>query len=134
MAVGAGVVDAYSASFSAPAGTANQGLDRSTGLGNLDGSRGSARVRTQGVIPAVVNGSLTAQLRLWNMAQVISGPWTGSSWYGSSWYGSSWYGSSWYGSSWYGSSWYGSSWYGQPEGSSWYGSSWYGSSWYGAWE
>jgi len=132
MAVGAGLVDAYSASFGAPAGTANQGLDHSTGLGMLDGSRGSARVRVQGLVP--VNGSLTAQLRLWNLFQVVGGPWTGSSWYGSSWYGSSWYGSSWYGSSWYGSSWYGSSWYGQPEGSSWYGSSWYGSSWYGAWE
>ncbi len=134
MVVGAGLVDALAASFAAPAGVANQGLDRSTGLGSLDGSRGSARVRLAGTVPSVASGLLTAQMGLWRPVQVLYGPWTGSSWYGSSWYGSSWYGSSWYGSSWYGSSWYGSSWYGGFEGSSWYGSSWYGSSWYGAWE
>ncbi len=134
MAVGAGLVDVYNASYSAPAGTANQGLDRSTGLGSLDASRGSIRVRTTGVLPSPVMGLLTAQLQQWRPQTWTTTPWTGSSWYGSSWYGSSWYGSSWYGSSWYGSSWYGSSWYGQFEGSSWYGSSWYGSSWYGAWE
>jgi hypothetical protein len=131
MAVGAGLVDAHSAAFDAPAGTANQGLARSSGLGGLDASRGSVRVRVMGL---PVPGLLTAQLQLWRPLTFTTLPWTGSSWYGSSWYGSSWYGSSWYGSSWYGSSWYGSSWYGQFEGSSWYGSSWYGSSWYGAWE
>ena len=134
MAVGAGLVDAYAASFAAPAGVANQGLERSTGLGSLDASRGSAKVRLASQVPTVATGLLTAQLGLWRPVQTLYGPWTGSSWYGSSWYGSSWYGSSWYGSSWYGSSWYGSSWYGGFEGSSWYGSSWYGSSWYGAWE
>ena len=134
MAVGAGLVDAHAASFAAPAGVANQGLERSTGLGSLDASRGSATVRLASRVPTVASGLLTAQMGLWRPVQVLFGPWTGSSWYGSSWYGSSWYGSSWYGSSWYGSSWYGSSWYGGFEGSSWYGSSWYGSSWYGAWE
>ena len=134
MAVGAGLVDAYAASFAAPAGVANQGLDRSNGLGSLDASRGSARVRLASQVPTVASGLLTAQMGLWRPLRSCTGPWTGSSWYGSSWYGSSWYGSSWYGSSWYGSSWYGSSWYGGFEGSSWYGSSWYGSSWYGAWE
>jgi serine protease AprX len=129
MAVGAGLVDAFAASFAAPAGVANQGLDRSNGLGSLDGSRGSAKVRLASQMPTVASGLLTAQMGLWRPLQVLYGPWTGSSWYGSSWYGSSWYGSSWYGSSWYGSSWYGGF-----EGSSWYGSSWYGSSWYGAWE
>jgi serine protease AprX len=134
MVVGAGLVDALSASFAAPAGVANQGLDRSTGLGSLDASRGAERVRLAATLPTVASGLLTAQMGLWKPLQALYGPWTGSSWYGSSWYGSSWYGSSWYGSSWYGSSWYGSSWYGGFEGSSWYGSSWYGSSWYGAWE
>ena len=134
MVVGSGLVDVYSAAFDAPAGVANQGLDRSNGLGSLDASRGSVRVRTSQLIPTVISGLLTAQLLLWDPITYTTVPWTGSSWYGSSWYGSSWYGSSWYGSSWYGSSWYGSSWYGQMEGSSWYGSSWYGSSWYGAWE
>jgi serine protease AprX len=134
MAVGAGLIDVFSASFGAPAGVANQGLDRSNGLGSLDLSRGSVRVQTTTLLPTLITGLLTAQLLLWDPITFTLVPWTGSSWYGSSWYGSSWYGSSWYGSSWYGSSWYGSSWYGQMEGSSWYGSSWYGSSWYGAWE
>jgi serine protease AprX len=134
MAVGAGLVDAFRATFTPPQGVANQGLARSNGLGSLDASRGSVRVATDSVGQTVVSGSLTAQLLVWNPLLYPLTPWSGSSWYGSSWYGSSWYGSSWYGSSWYGSSWYGSSWYGQPDGSSWYGSSWYGSSWYGAWE
>jgi serine protease AprX len=134
MAVGSGVIDVFHAAFAAPAGVANQGVARSNGLGSLDASRGSVRVRTNTLVPTVVSGLLTAQLLLWNPLVYTTTSWTGSSWYGSSWYGSSWYGSSWYGSSWYGSSWYGSSWYGQPEGSSWYGSSWYGSSWYGAWD
>jgi serine protease AprX len=133
-AVGAGVIDAYSAAFNAPAGVANQGLARSNGLGSLDLSRGSVRVMLANPGNTILSGALTAQLVVWNPILYTTTAWTGSSWYGSSWYGSSWYGSSWYGSSWYGSSWYGSSWYGQPEGSSWYGSSWYGSSWYGAWE
>ena len=133
MVVGAGVIDAYRATFTAPAGLANQGVARSSGLGSIDASRGTVQVSSTDPAQTVVSGTLTAQLLLWDPL-VLTAPWTGSSWYGSSWYGSSWYGSSWYGSSWYGSSWYGSSWYGQMDGSSWYGSSWYGSSWYGAWE
>jgi serine protease AprX len=135
MAVGAGMLDTYAAGFAAPPGVANQGLARSNGLGSLDASRGTTRVKIdRGLLGTILYGSLTAQALLWNPILFTTTSWTGSSWYGSSWYGSSWYGSSWYGSSWYGSSWYGSSWYGQPEGSSWYGSSWYGSSWYGGWE
>ena len=134
MAVGSGLIDAWAASFAAPAGTANQGLARSNGLGSLNASRGSVKVFVDNPLNTIVSGLLTTQLLLWNPLVYTTTEWTGSSWYGSSWYGSSWYGSSWYGSSWYGSSWYGSSWYGQPNGSSWYGSSWYGSSWYGAWE
>lgn len=133
-AVGSGVLDVHAAAFAAPAGLANQGLDRSSGLGSLDASRGTVQVRTDDLLGTVVGGLLTVQLLLWDPIAYTTGTWNGSSWYGSSWYGSSWYSTSWYGSSWYGSSWYGSSWYGSPDGSSWYGSSWYGSSWYGAWE
>ena len=135
MAVGAGIVDGYSAAYSAPAGLANQGVIPGDGTGSLDASRGTVDVSVAGTDGSLtlINGNLTTQLTLWDPSTLF-GDWTGSSWYGSSWYGSSWYGSSWYGSSWYGSSWYGSSWYGTPEGSSWYGSSWYGSSWYGAWD
>ena len=135
MAVGSGIIDAYGATFSAPAGLANQGLGRSSGTGSLQASRGTVSVQLSASAGGVVvSGNLTTQLTTFDPLNYTTVSWTGSSWYGSSWYGSSWYGSSWYGSSWYGSSWYGSSWYGQPDGSSWYGSSWYGSSWYGAWD
>src|SRR3954468_19463644 len=112
MAVGAGLINAYRAARSAPAGVANAGVPRSSGLGTLDGSRGTTLVQTDNLLGTVATGLLTTQLLLWDPISYVTGDWTGSSWYGSSWYGSSWYGSSWYGSSWYGSSWYGSSWYG----------------------
>src|SRR5207244_13600425 len=129
MAVGAGVVDAFGATFGAPAGLANQGLDRSSGMGSLDLSRGSVRVRADDPFGTVVEGLLTAQLLLWDPLGF-----TGTEWVGSNWYGSNWYGSNWYGSNWYGSNWYGSNWYGQFDGSNWYGSNWYGSNWYGVWQ
>jgi serine protease AprX len=135
MAVGAGMVNAYDATYKAPPGLANLGNGHSSGLGTLDGSRGSVQVSAlNNPVGTVVQGTLTVQLLLWDPILFTTGSWTASSWYASSWYASSWYASSWYGSSWYASSWYGSSWYGQPDGSSWYGSSWYGSSWYGFWE
>jgi serine protease AprX len=134
-AVGAGVVDAQAAAFTAPPGLANQGVVRSTGMGSLDASRGTAYVQADDPVRTVVEGSLTAQLLLWDPILFTSTPWTGNSWYGNSWYGNSWYGNSWYGNSWYGNSWYGNSWYGNSwYGNSWYGNSWYGSSWYGGWE
>jgi serine protease AprX len=133
MAVGDGMLDAASTLF-APAGNANQGLERSSGLGSLDASRGTVRVQTDDPLRTVVDGALTAQLLLWDPVAYTAADWNGASWYGASWYGASWYGASWYGASWYGASWYGASWYGEPDGASWYGASWYGASWYGAWE
>ena len=41
MAVGSGVIDAFGATFAAPLGLANQGLDHSTGTGSLQASRGT---------------------------------------------------------------------------------------------
>jgi serine protease AprX len=134
MAAGAGVVDAYRAVYSAPAGVANAGLDRSSGLGSLDASRGTVTVEASDPLATLVSGTLTLQLMVWDPVAYTTTDWNGSTWYGSTWYGSTWYGSTWYGSTWYGSTWYGSTWYGQPEGSTWYGSTWYGSTWYGAWE
>jgi serine protease AprX len=43
LAVGAGVIDAYEATYDAPAGLANLGLGRSNGQGNLGASRGSVQ-------------------------------------------------------------------------------------------
>jgi subtilisin family serine protease len=137
MAVGAGVVDANAAAFSAPPGVANQGLVLSNGKGSLALSRGSVQVKTDNllgsVLGPVLGATLTAQLLLWN-----PGGYTGASWVPSEWYLSTWevyrfYRVNWYGNDWPGTNWHGSSWYGQHYDSS-YGSPLPGSAWYGAWE
>lgn len=134
MTVGKGIPNVYDAAFNAPAGEANFGLARSSGLGGLDATRGDVMVQADNPELTIVSGVLTLQLLLWDPVSYTSGDWSGSAWYGSAWYGSAWYGSAWYGSAWYGSAWYGSAWYGEMDGSAWYGSAWYGSAWYGAWE
>ncbi len=140
--VGAGLVDVYAATRTAPAGLANQGITAlSNAVGSLDGSRGSVLVTgrcglgEQIVDPQcmVVHGNETAQGVAYDRDDYVASAWDGSSWYDSQWAGSSWYGSSWYGSSWYGSSWYGSSWYGSMDETG-YGATVSGSSWYGAWD
>jgi hypothetical protein len=135
MAVGSGVVDAYTGTFSAPSGTANAGLDRSNGLGALDESRGTVEVQADDSEQTIVNGLLTLQLLLWNPIVYVGVPWNSLTWSMSQWYGNSWHGNSWHGNSWHGNSWHGSTWYGNSwHGNSWHGNSWHGSAWYGAWE
>jgi serine protease AprX len=134
MAVGKGVPDAYAAAYAAPAGKANQGLDRSSGMGNLDLSRGSVRVAADDPVGTVVQGTLTLQLLVFDPALYTLGLWTPLGWQLSQWQGSRWYGSRWYGSRWYGSRWYGSRWYGTEDPSSSYGTPRDGGAWLGAWE
>jgi serine protease AprX len=137
MAVGAGVVDANAAAFSAPPGVANQGLARSNGQGSLAQSRGSVQVQADDplglVLGPVLGATLTAQLLLWNPGGYTGAPWVPADWYLSTWEIHRWYRVSWYGNDWPGRKWHGSSWYGQDDGET-YGSSLPGSAWYGAWE
>ena len=137
MAVGSGLVDANAAAFSAPAGTANQGLARSNGQGSLALSRGSVQVKTNDLIGSVLGpvlgATLTAQLLLWNPGGYTGVPWVPSNWYLSTWEVNRWNRVSWYGNDWPGYKWRGSSWYGEGQDES-YGSSLPGSAWYGAWE
>jgi serine protease AprX len=134
MDVGAGMVDAFAATFSAPAGEANAGLDRSSGLGSLDASRGTVQFQADDTDQTIVNGVLTAQLMLWDPITYTGAPWTPLTWSVSQFAGGAWYGGAWYGGAWYGGAWYGGAWYGQPEGGAWYGGAWYGGAWYGgAW-
>jgi len=147
MLVGAGVIDAYRATLSAPAGTANAGLDRSTGMGSLDASRGDVQVATTDPGQTVVNGLLTTQLLLFDPLIYVGLPWTSLTWSLSQWMGNSWHEVDWVGNSWhenpFGNSWHedpwGNSWHEDVWGNSWhestwYGNSWHGSAWYGAWE
>jgi serine protease AprX len=137
LAVGAGVVDASAAAFSAPAGLANQGLARSTGQGSLAQSRGSVQVKADDPLGSVLGSTLgvtlTAQLLLWNPGGYTGSPWVPSSWYVSTWEVHRWNRVTWYGNDWPGRRWHGSSWYGQEQGES-YGSPLPGSAWYGAWK
>jgi serine protease AprX len=147
MLVGAGVIDSYSATYDAPAGTANEGLDRSTGMGSLDASRGDVYVTSTDPGQTLVNGVLTSQLLIFEQVTYVGLPWTSLTWQLSQWAGNSWHGNSWHGNSWhenpFGNSWHedpwGNSWHEDPWGNSWhestwYGNSWHGSAWYGAWE
>ena len=132
MAVGAGEVDGYAAAFAAPLGTANAGLDRSSGLGSLDASRGTTNVVFQDPAQTVAGGLLTAQLLLWDPTVYVL-PWSPLSWTLSPAHTAKWFGSNWQGSNWQGSNWQGSTWYGEPDAAP-YGSNWQGSTWYGAWD
>ena len=136
MAVGAGIVDGYSAVHSAPAGLANQDVVPGSGTGSLEADRGTAHVAVAGIdgSTTVVDGNLTAQLTLWDPASTLFADWTGGSWWGGSWWGGSWWGGSWWQNDWTGGSWWGGSWWGEPQSASWYGGSWWGGSWWGAWD
>jgi serine protease AprX len=136
---GAGLINLRSASAAATP-NAVQDFTPATGLGTLEGARGSVHVSMDGVqltgeqdiFGAAWDGSVWAPAAL-NEISWSDGMWNGSSWSGSSWSGSSWSGSSWSGSSWSGSSWSGSSWSSSSwSGSSWSGSSWSSSSWSGS--
>ena len=136
MTVGAGVVD-IDAARTAPDGVANVGLDRSNGMGSLALSRGTVKVRTQGLfglLGVVLGATQTAQLLLWDPVGFTTGYWSAPSWYLSTWYLAGWYAVTWEGSKWQGSKWQGSKWQGSKWQGTTYGSKWQGSDWYGAWE
>ncbi|MGQ0521266.1 MAG: S8 family peptidase [Actinomycetota bacterium] len=140
MEVGAGIVQADDA-LAAPAGTANQGLDRSSGMGSLDASRGTVRVRTLGGgdllgggLGTVVSGSYTAQLLLWDPIGFTTGTWVPATWYTSNFYLSTWQAVTWEGTKWQGTKWQGTKWQGGADPAATYGTKWQGSDWYGAWE
>ena len=131
LVVGAGLVDAAQTALTPAPGVANVGLGRSSGLGELAGSRGSLSLRLDDVMSTALTGRQTAQLVLWDPLAFTTGSWTAPSWYTSvhgtaGWNGASWTGSDWTGSDWTGSDWTGSDW----TGSDWTGSDWTGSSWH----
>ncbi len=127
-AVGAGLLDAYTATYAAPAGTANQGLARSSGLGAISGSRGTVQTATTDpdALGVLINGLLTAQLLVWDPLGYTTGQWNSSTWYGTSWYLSRWYQLGWYTADFPGTNWRNDKY--------WYGTPWKGGAWWGAWE
>jgi len=140
MEIGAGIVQADSAR-TAPAGVANQGLDRSTGMGSLDASRGSVRVRTLesgsllgNILGTVITGEQTAQLLLWDPVGMTTGSWGPTTWYTSTYHLFGWKAVTWEGGKWQGGKWQGGKWQGVEDSTTTYGGKWQGSAWYGAWE
>lgn len=133
-AVGNGMVDAYAAAFRAPAGRANGGLSRSSGLGDLDASRGTVRVSLDDPDSTVLTGLQTAQLLTWDPIGYTTGYWTEWTWWLSTWYLLPLHSTSWSGDNWEGDNWEGCSRAGAHETGCVYGDNWEGSTWYGAWD
>ena len=115
----------------------------STGLGSLNASRGTVRVRTTNLIGTVLNGVLTAQLLLWDPIGFTTGEWDASTWRVSTWALNRWYATRWFGDDWQGDIFQGNNWHGDWQGSTWngqrmtsdtYGKPWKGAAWYGLWE
>jgi serine protease AprX len=146
MVVGAGSVDAAAAALDPPSGVANQGVVRSNGTGLLQLSRGHVSVQTTTVPNTVVNGTLTAQLLLWDPTGYLLG-WTPLGWLVSTWAltpllpvqwadddwpGRNWGGRNWGGRNWGGGDWQGSIWEGDSLDRD-YGNPTEGALWFGAW-
>jgi serine protease AprX len=141
MVVGAGSVDASAAALDPPAGAANGGVVRSNGTGLLDLSRGHVRVETTTLPTTIVNGTLTAQLLLWNPTGYLLG-WSQLGWLVSpwaltpvlpvGWADSDWSGRNWGGRNWGGGDWQGATWEGAPVKRD-YGDPTDGALWFGAW-
>lgn len=132
-AVGSGVVDVRAAA-TAPPGTANGGLVVSTGMGSIEASRGTTRVRTQGLAGVALSGNLTAQLLIWDPLRYSTAVWNPTTWYTTSFALNAWKPVTWEGSKWQGSKWQGSKWQGGAETTTSYGHKWQGADWYGAWD
>jgi serine protease AprX len=146
---GAGLLNVFGAS-TALVGASTQTWASGTGLGTLEGARGTKHIGDNGVDltgeqdifgspwNAAAWSAASAAHTAWNGGVWNGDTWAGdcwcyTSWSGTSWSGHSWSGHSWSGSSWSGHSWSGESWYGHSwSGSGWVGHSWSGHSWSGA--
>jgi serine protease AprX len=124
---------------------ASQTYQAATGLGTLEGARGSDHLEHDGVVlqgeqdifgntwDGASWSTLSAAGASWSGGEWNGASWSGASWSGASWSGASWSGASWSGASWSGASWSGASWSANTwNGASWSGASWSGASWSGA--
>jgi serine protease AprX len=133
---GAGLVDVNAAS-SALLVTSPQSWPRSTGLGTLEGARGSDHVGDNGVDltgerdifgkpwVASVWAPASSNQTAWSSGVWNTSTWTGSCWCGSSWTSRTWSGSTWSGSTWSGRTWSSITW----DSRTWSSRTWSGSGW-----
>lgn len=94
----------------------------STGLGALDGSRGSIHLSNSGV---TLSGEIDIFHHSWDSSALANAGSAATAWTGGTFNGSGWAGSGWAGSGWAGTTWTNSAW----SGSGWAGSGWAGSGW-----
>ncbi|MDT7570548.1 MAG: serine protease AprX, partial [Actinomycetota bacterium] len=141
-AAGSGLINVVAAA-AAPRPLLAQTFTKSTGLGTLQGSRGTHNIGQNGGADLTGERDIFGkawQPSVWAAKSTAGTAWTGGSWNGSTWAGTcwctssaSWSGASWSGASWSGASWSGASWSGASwSGASWSGASWSGASWSGA--
>ncbi|AEV81404.1 peptidase S8 and S53 subtilisin kexin sedolisin [Actinoplanes sp. SE50] len=133
---GTGLVDVHMSLGLNPASAPVQNFTATTGLGTLEGARGSGHVLIDG-IPLTGEKDIFGQS--WNVARTAwsGGTFNGTTWTGTGWDPStagwtapSWTGSDWTGRSWAGRSWAGRSWADNGwDGRSWASNCWYGRSW-----
>jgi len=117
---GAGLVDAEGAVLAADGSTSNPnaGLDRSTGDGSLESSRGSLHVSVDldgDGSPDVVQGEIDVLGRPWDSNSWSSNSWSSNSWSmfiseNDGWTSNSWSSNSWSGMCWSSNSWSSNSW------------------------
>ncbi|MDQ4125052.1 MAG: S8 family peptidase, partial [Actinomycetota bacterium] len=137
MRVGAGLVDAYAAVTSTSMASANQGLDQATGLGLLEGDRGSAGVEVVTPLGQLfLQGEYVArtdpqQVSPTNPAGLV--PWAGATWKAEGWDAASWAGATWKSGDWAGATWKGATWKATVwDGATWKGATWKNADWDGA--
>ncbi|HEX2057799.1 MAG TPA: S8 family peptidase [Actinomycetota bacterium] len=137
MLAGAGLVDAYGAVTSTSTDAANQGLAHATGLGLLEGDRGSAGVEVVTPIGQLfLQGEYAAQtdpeqVSSTNPAGLV--PWAGATWKADGWDAASWAGATWKSGDWAGATWKGATWKATVwDGATWKGATWKNADWEGA--
>lgn len=143
LAQGAGQLDIAAAVKAPTPYTAVQAYLPATGLGSLEGSRGTAHVAD----PAT-GTELTGEQDImgnawipagWAVACATGATWSGDTWNGRIWSGSTWSGSNWAGQDWSGRTWSGAVWDGRTwsgrtwSGRTWSGRTWSGGNWSGTW-
>jgi serine protease AprX len=119
-------------------GPAAQQTFSSTGLGPIEGSRGTSHVYAdcqQNGTWTEVKGEITDHCQPWDGTAWTGTAWTGTAWTGTAWTGTAWTGTAWTNTGWSGTAWTGTAWTGgQWTGTAWTGTAWTGTAWTGtAW-
>jgi serine protease AprX len=135
-AQGAGLINLKAAkeSLTPLAALVQQLFPIATGLGALEGARGSVHV-TDG--EAVLSGELdifgaTFDTSVWALSSLAGNAWSGGAWNGNTWSGNTWAGNTWSGNTWAGNTWSGNTWSGNTwSGNTWSGNTWSGNTWSG---